>query len=154
MPYLNFTLEIKHMYNILQPYVNLTNANIETFSRFMNAREITDLTKQSATKLLEVTQENASKVAGSEALANLTCAAIDNYVRFANEYTQQVYGIVSQGQEFVSHQMEEGNRRFAQIADISTRAVKAGVQSVKSTGDEAVNEDDQQVSRVRQQRAK
>ncbi len=86
-------------------------------------------------------------------LANLTCAAIDNYVRFANEYTQQVYGIVSQGQEFVSHQMEEGNRRFAQIADISTRAVEA-VQSVKSTGDEAVNEADQQVSRVRQQRAK
>ena len=50
-----------------------------------------------------------------------------NYVRFTNEYAQQVYGIVSQGQEFVSRQMEEGDRRFPQIADISNRAVEAGV---------------------------
>lgn len=140
------------MYNILQPYVNLTNANVEAFSRFINAREITDLTKQSAIKFLDVAQENASKVAGSDALANLTRAVIDNYVRFANEYAQQFYGIVSQGQEFVSRQMEEGNRRFAQIADISNRAVEAGVRSAKSAGDEAVNDADQQ--RGRQQRAK
>jgi len=136
------------MYNILQPYVNLTNANLETFSRFMNAREITDLTKQSALKFFEVVQESTSKVAGSDALANWTRAIIDNYIRFANEYAQQVYGIVAQGQEFVSRQVEEGTRRFAQIADISNRAVEAGVQSVKSAGDEA----DQQ--RSRQQRAK
>lgn len=68
----------------------------------MNAREITDLTKQGAMKLLEVAQQNASKVAGSDALANWTSAVIDNYVRFANEYAQQVYGIVAQGQEFVA----------------------------------------------------
>jgi hypothetical protein len=142
------------MYNILQPYVNLTNANIEAFARFINAREIVDLTKHGAIKFLEVAQENAAKVAASDAVANLTRTAIDNYVRFVNEYTQQVYGIVLQGQEFVSRQMEEGNRRFAEIADISNRAVEAGVQSAKSAGDEAVNEADQQLSRGRQQRVK
>jgi len=142
------------MHNIFEPYVNLINANLETFSRFMNAREITDLTKQSALKFLEVAQENASKVAGSDALANWTRAVIDNYVRFSNEYAQQVFGIVSQGQEFVSRQMEEGNRCFAQIADISNRGVEAGVQSAKSAGDEAVNEANQQLSGGRQQRAK
>ncbi|MGH8772705.1 MAG: hypothetical protein ACREV2_16250 [Burkholderiales bacterium] len=81
----------------------------------------------------------------------MTRAAIDNYVRFANEYAQQLYGIVSSGQEFVSRQVEEGNRRFAQIADISNRAVESGSQSA---GDEAANEADQQLSRARQQRGK
>jgi hypothetical protein len=54
-----------------------------------------------------------------------------------------VYGNVSQGQEFVTRQVEEGNRRFAQAADISGRAVHAGTESVKSAGEEALNEADQ-----------
>ena len=29
------------MYNVLQPVVDLTNANIETLSRFANSREVT-----------------------------------------------------------------------------------------------------------------
>ena len=31
------------MYNVLQPIVDLTKANIETFSRFANSREVTEL---------------------------------------------------------------------------------------------------------------
>lgn len=142
------------MQNILQPYVNLMNANIETLMRFANSREITDLAKTSAVKLVEAAQENVSKVAGSDAFASLTGAAIDNYVRFANEYTQSVYGIVSKGQEFVSRQVEEGNRRFAQIAELSGRAVETGLQAVKSSGEEALTETDQQLGRARQQRSK
>lgn len=140
------------MYNILQPYVNLMNANIETFSRFANSREVTDLAKTSAVKFMEVGQENISKVAGSDAFASWTRAAIDNYVRFANEYTQNMYGIVSQGQEFMSRQVEEGNRRFAQIAEFSGRAAEKGMQAVKSSSEDALNETDQQLSRARQQR--
>ena len=148
------------MNNILQPYVNLTNANIETFLRFANSREITDLAKTSAVKLVEAAQENVSKVAGSDAFASWTRAAIDNYVRFANEYTQNVYGIVSKSQEFVSRQVEEGNRRFAQIAELSGRAAEEGLQAVKSSvevkssGEEALTETEQQLSRARQQRSK
>ncbi len=131
------------MYNIMQPYVNLINANIENFSRFRNDPEITDLTKENAIQFLELAQENASKVAGSDALTNLTRTAIDNYVRFANEWAQQFYGIMSQGQQFVSRQMEEGNR-----------AVEAGVKSAKSAGDEVLKDSEQQFSRARQQHPK
>jgi hypothetical protein len=42
------------------------------------------------------------------------------------------------GQEFVIQQVEEGNRRLAQVVDISGRAVQAGTESVKSAGEEAV----------------
>ena len=142
------------MYNILQPYVNLMNASIENFSGFANSREITDLTKTSAVKFVEVTQENVSKVAGSDAFANWTRAAIDNYVRFANDYAQNVYGIVSKGQEFMSRQVEEGNKRFAEIAELSGRAVQTGVRAVKSSSEEALDEADQQLGRTRQQRGK
>jgi hypothetical protein len=128
------------MYNILQPVVDLTNANIETLSRFANSREVTELAKDSASKYFGLVQDNMAKVTGSEAFATCLQTTVDNYVRFANDYTKNVYGIVAQGQEFV---VEEGNKRLAQVADISGRAVQAGTESVKSAGKEALNEADQ-----------
>ena len=126
------------MYNLLQPVVDLTKANIETFSRFANSREVTELVKDSATKHLELVQDNTAKTAGSDAFATCLRTAIDNYVRFSDEYTKQLYGIVLQGQEFVTQQVEEGNKRFAKVADISGRTVQAGTESVRSAGEEAL----------------
>jgi hypothetical protein len=131
------------MYNVLQPVVDLTNANIETLSRFANSREVTELAKDSASKYLGLVQDNMAKIAGSDAFATCLQTTIDNYVRFANEYTKNVYGIVAQGQEFVTRQVEEGNKRLAQVADISGRTVQGGTESVKSAGKEALNEADQ-----------
>ena len=130
------------MYNLLQPVTQLTNANIETFSRFANSREVTELAKDSASKYLELVKDNMEKIAGSDAFATCLQTTIDNYVRFANEYTKNMYGIVSQGQEFLTRQVEGGNRRFAEVADISGRAVKAGTESMKAAGEEALNEAD------------
>ncbi len=136
------------MYNVLQPVVDLTKANIETFSRFATSREVTELVKESASKKLELVQDNLAKIGGSDAFANCLRTTVDNYTRFASEYTKNLYGIVAQGQEFVTRQVEEGNRRFAEVADISGRAVQAGTESVKSAGEEALNEADQ-VGRAR-----
>jgi hypothetical protein len=123
------------MYNLLQPVVDLTKANIDNFSRFATSREVTEVAKDSVA-------DNMAKIAGSDAFATYLRTTIDNYVRFANEYTKNVYGIVAQGQEFVTKQVEEGNRRFADVADISGRGVKAGAESVKSAGEEVSNEAD------------
>ncbi|MCA1851899.1 MAG: hypothetical protein LC647_05770 [Beggiatoa sp.] len=118
--------------------MDLTKANIETLSRFANAREVTELAKDGAIKRLELVQNNTAKIAGSEAFANCLRTTIDNYVRFANEYTKSLYGIVAESQEFVTRQVEEGNRRFAQVADISGRAAQAANESMKSAGEEAL----------------
>jgi hypothetical protein len=126
-----------------QPVVDLTKANIETFSRFATSREVTDLAKDGATKHSEHVQDNTAKIAWSDALATCLRATVDNYVRFSEEYTKQLFGIVSQGQDFVTRQVEEGNRRVAEVADISGRAVHAGTESMKSAGEEAANEADQ-----------
>ena len=130
------------MYNLLQPVVDLTKANIEHFSRFATSPEVTEVAKDSVTKHFEHLQDNMAKIAGSDAFATYLRTTIDNYVRFANEYTKNVYGIVAQGQEFVTKQVEEGNRRFAEVANISGRAAQAGTESVKSAGEEVSNEAD------------
>jgi hypothetical protein len=131
------------MYNLLQPVVDLTKANIETFAHFATSREVTEVAEDSVAKNFERVQDNMAKIAGSDAFATYLRTTIDNYVRFANEYTKNLYGIVSQGQEFVTRQVEEGNKRLAEVADISGRAVQAGTESVKSAGKEALNEADQ-----------
>ena len=130
------------MYNVLQPVADFTNAYVETFSRFANSREVTDLVKESASKHLELVQDNMAKIAGSDAFTTCLRTTIDNYIRFANEYTKNVYGIVAQSQEFVTRQVEEGNRRFAEVIDISGQAAQAGSESVKSAGAEVSNEAD------------
>jgi hypothetical protein len=43
----------------------------------------------------------------------------------------------------VTRQVEEGNKRLAQVADISGRVVQGGTESVNSAGKEALNEADQ-----------
>jgi hypothetical protein len=87
---------------------------------------------------LELVQDNTAKIAGSDAFATCLRTTIDNYVRFADEYTKEVYGIVAQGQEFVTRQVEEGNRRFAQVADISGRAAQAATNESMKSGEEAL----------------
>jgi hypothetical protein len=116
--------------------MDLTKANIEHFSRFVTSPEVTEVAKDSVTKHLGLVQDNMAKIAGSDAFASYLRTTIDNCVRFANEYTKNVYGIVAQGQEFVTKQVEEGNRRFAEVANISGRAAQAGTESVKSAGEE------------------
>jgi hypothetical protein len=68
------------MYNLLQPVVDLTKANIETFSRFATSREVTELAKDGVEKSLELVQDNMAKIAGSDAFASCLQTAIDNYV--------------------------------------------------------------------------
>jgi hypothetical protein len=70
------------MYNLLQPVTQFTNANIETLSRFANSREVTEPAKNSASKYLELVQDNMAKIAGSDAFATCLRTTIDNYVRF------------------------------------------------------------------------
>ncbi len=126
------------MYNVLQPVVDLTKANIETLSRFATSREVTELVKESAIKQLEFVQDNMAKIGGSDAFANCLRTTIDNYTRFATEYTKNLYGIVLEGQDFVTRQVEEGNRRFAEVADISGRTAQATNESMKSAGEEVL----------------
>ncbi|MGH8773266.1 MAG: DUF2182 domain-containing protein [Burkholderiales bacterium] len=73
--------------------------------------------------------------AGSETFANCLRTTVDNYTRFASEYAKNLYDIVVEGQKLVTRQVEEGNRRFAEVADISGRAAQSTNESMRLAGE-------------------
>lgn len=122
------------MQNLVQPFVNWTNANLEVFSRFAKSPEIAQATKNGLEKYLEFVQETLGRIGNSDALAEWNRAAVDNYTRFVNEYTQSVYGIVSQSQDFINRQVQQGARRLELIGEVTDRAVDASANAVRRTG--------------------
>jgi hypothetical protein len=124
------------MYNVFAPYVNLMNANIKALSRYVNAQQVTQLAKDSAGESRKIVQESISMIADSNAYSELTKAIIDNYARFTNEWLQNTFGIVSQGQQFMNRQVEEGQRRLSVAAELSRRTAETALQSGKAAGEE------------------
>jgi hypothetical protein len=131
------------MQNLVQPFVDWTNANLEIFSRFAKSPEIAQVTKNGLEKYLEFVQETLGRIGSSDALAEWNRAAVDNYARFVNDYTQSVYAIVSQSQDFISRQVQQSARRLELIGEATDRAVDAGADAVRRTaqaGEELTNE--------------
>lgn len=124
------------MYNTVQPFVNLTNANIEVFSRFVKSPEITNLTNATMGKFVELMEENMGKVARSRAYGEWLRATVDNYARFADEYSRSVFGLIARSEEFVSRQVEEGAKRLERITDAAGQAVEAGANAAKDVTEE------------------
>jgi hypothetical protein len=124
------------MYNFFAPYANLMNANIKAFSRYVNARQVTQLAKDSAGESTKIVQESISMIADSNAYAELTKAIIDNYARFTNEWLQNTFGLGSQGQLFWNRQVEEGQRRLSVAAALSRRTAETALQSEESASEE------------------
>ena len=89
--------------------MDLTKANIETFSRFATSREVTELAKDSATKHLELVQNNMAKIAASNAFAACNRRWVPSVFRRPKTLLRY-----RPGQEFVTRQVEEGDKRFAQ----------------------------------------
>lgn len=122
------------MQNLVQPFFNWSNANLEIFSRFAKSPEIAKVTKNGLEKYLELVQETVGRIGGSDALVEWNRAAVDNYARFVNDYTQSVYGMVSQSQDFISRQVQQGAHRLELISEATDRAVDAGADAVRKTG--------------------
>jgi len=122
------------MLNPIQPFLNLTNANIETFARFAKSREISDVTKAGVDTYIEFVNDSLTRVVQSDAFAEWTRGTVNNYSSFIKQYTQSVFAIVAQSQEFMSHQAEEGTRSLQQISEATSRAVNAaGADAVKKS---------------------
>src|SRR3712207_4565851 len=98
--------------NTVQPFLNLTVSNIELFSRFMKSPEIAEITKVGIERYFDLVQDLATRVARTNAFVQLTQAMADNYARFTSEYLQNASGYLSQGQDLLTYQVEEGSRRL------------------------------------------
>lgn len=125
--------------NIAVSIQNLTSANFATISRFAQSPEIVEATKNSIEKYFALVQESFTNVAQSNAFTQMSRSLAANYQRFADEYSKGLFGMVSQGQEILRNQVEQGSRRFQQITNASAEVVGAGVEVV-GAGVDAANE--------------
>ncbi|MBA2350390.1 MAG: hypothetical protein H0V78_00960 [Burkholderiales bacterium] len=138
------------MNNIAIPVKNLTTANLESISRFTQAPEIVEATKNSIEQYFSLVQESFKQVTQSKAFNQLNQALASNYQRFADEYTKSVLGLFSQGQDLLRQQVEQGSRRFQQITEAGNRVVKAGAEAGTDAANEASDNADEAASKMEQ----
>jgi len=139
--------------NLLQPFANWANANIETFSRFARSPELLELTRNNIDNFWRVAQENVTRFTQSGVFADWTKANVENFSRFAQEYSRSVLAVASETQGEISRNVREGTRRLQQVASIagnlvSTSAEEAG-KAVRDTAEEVSEETDEQRARAR-----
>lgn len=139
--------------NLLQPFANLANANIETFSRFARSPELAELTRKNIENFWRVAQENISRVTQSGVFAEWTRANVENFSRFAQDYSRSVLTVASETQGEITRNVQEGTRRLQQVASITGDLVRTSAEetgkAVRDTAEEVADEADEQRARSR-----
>ena len=108
------------MYNAIQPFVVLANANIAVFNRFVKSPEVAKQAQEATTQMVALSQENLRKMSRTNAFTEWPQAVLDNYARFIQAYTQSLYAMAAQGQALLSRQVEQGARRAGQLSESGT----------------------------------
>ena len=118
-------------YNAMRPFIELTNANIESFLRFARSPEISEVAKVGFEKYLEFANASFTRLAASNAFAEWNRAVLNNYSHFATQYVESLSSITAQTQELISRQTEQGTRSLQQISEATSRAANAGMDTLK-----------------------
>src|SRR5690348_6058210 len=105
------------MYNPYQPFMNLVNANMALFNRFATSGDITRLLHESVNRSIMISQERVMKAAQSGAFDELTRGFADNVARFTQEYANGLSQSMAYTQNFLSRQVDQGARQFAEIVE-------------------------------------
>ena len=112
------------MYNAFQPFLNLTNANLALFNRFANSSDITHLVQEAVSRAVTMPQESMNKASQTNAYNEWTRGLVDNATRFTQEYVNGLTQSMAFTQNFLSRQIEQGSRQFAQITDAGEEAAE------------------------------
>jgi len=141
------------MYNTIQPFVELANANIAVFSRFAKSPEVTRLAQETTKEVVTLSQEKLTKLATTNAFTEWTEALVDNYARFIQGYTQSLYGMAAQGQALLSSQVEQAARRVGQLSekgtDLLMSSTERAVRNVADRGAATVKQTTADFTRAR-----
>jgi hypothetical protein len=118
-------------YNAMRPFIDLTNANIESFLRFARSPEISEVAKVGFEKYLEFANASFTRLVASNAFAEWNRAVLNNYSHFTTQYVESLSSITAQTQELISRQTEQGTRSLQQISEATSRAANAGMDTLK-----------------------
>lgn len=134
------------MINFIQPLVNLTNANLQATSRFMQAPEMAELTKSNLDKYGKLVRESWTQIAQSDALDQWMRQTMQNFSHFTHECTQSMFGLISQAPNLFAVQMKDFSRQVEQ-------GIGAGIRAAEYI-DEAVEEGSQEESHLTRSKTK
>lgn len=139
--------------NLIQPFINFTQANVETFARFAKSPEIAKLTRSNIEDSWRITQEHLSRVTQSDAFSEWTKSNVDNFSRFAQEYSRTFYTLASETQSEVTRGLQAGTRRLQQVANRSSNilsvSAEAASKAVQNTAEEVADETEEKVKTAR-----
>jgi hypothetical protein len=132
--------------NLMQPFVNWTNAQVETFTRFAKSPEIDELTRSNIETFWQLVQESQSRIIQSRAFTEWTKANVENFSRLAQEYSRTLSDVASQTQTELTRGIQEGTRRLQKVADTATNIVGTVAdetgRAVKASAEEVLEETD------------
>jgi len=120
-------------YNAMRPFIDLTNANIESFLRFARSPEISEVAKVGFEKYLEFANASFTRLVASNAFAEWNRAVLNNYSHFTTQYVENLSSIAAQTQELMSRQAEQGTRSLQQISEATSRAANVGMDTLKKS---------------------
>jgi hypothetical protein len=91
-----------------QPFVKLAQANMELLTRFWTSPEVQSQTTANASALFQQASASAMKLMQSGVSAHLMQGMLQNYTEFLAEMYQGWATLISQGQNALMSQVQEG----------------------------------------------
>ena len=109
------------MQSQVQPFVKLTQANMELLARFWTSPEVQSQASANAGVLLQQASESAMKLMQSGASAQLLQGMLQNYTEFLSDMYQGWMTVFTQGQAALMSQMQEGTDNVIDATTVRAR---------------------------------
>jgi hypothetical protein len=135
--------------NVTKPFIDYTNAQLESLTRFAQSRDIAQLTRSSIENFWQFVQEHQSRFVQSDALKELTKANVENLSRFVRDYSRSFSSLAYETQGQLSKGIQEGTRRLQEVANTATNLVRTAAVETAETVNDSAEEISEDVSRAR-----
>ncbi|MFZ2852490.1 MAG: hypothetical protein WAZ34_00060 [Rhodocyclaceae bacterium] len=119
------------MINIIQPFVDLTNANLQATSRFIQTPEMSELTQSNTDKFSKMAQESFMQMMQSDALKQWMGETTQNFSRFVSTYTQSVFQLIAQEPSLFARQMQDFSRQVEHGVGAASRSFERSAAEVE-----------------------
>lgn len=135
--------------NITKPFIDYTNAQLESLTRFAQSRDIAQLTRSSIENFWQFVQEHQSRFVQSDALKELTKANVENLSRLVQDYSRSFSTLAYETQGQFSRGIQEGTRRLQEVANTTSNLVRTAAVETAETVNDSAEEISEDAARAR-----
>jgi hypothetical protein len=107
-----------------QPFVKLTQANIDLLTRFSTSPEVTAQASANVSQLFQQASESAMKLMHSGAFAHLMQGMLKNYTEFLTDVSQSSMAMFSESQAAMTRQVQQATNGVIDATEASSRRAR------------------------------